>query len=65
MPGIPKSFRDPQKKERGNLTMVINREEEMQIIEDSFTRPLGVAGTSVFAKPVDLLLGGYGHVGCS
>ena len=65
MPGIPKSFRDPQKKERGNLTMVINREEEKQSIEDSFTRPLGVAGTSVFVKPVELLLGGYGHVGCS
>ena len=65
MPGIPKSFMDPQKKERGNLTMVINREEEKQSIEDSFTRHLGVAGTSVFVKPVDLLLGGYGHVGCS
>ena len=65
MPGIPKSFRDPQKKESGNLTMVINREEEKQSIEDSFTRHLGVAGTSVFVKPVDLLLGGYGHVGCS
>jgi len=45
--------------------MVINREEEMQSIEDGFTRPLGVAGTSVFAKPVDIILGGYRYVGCS
>ena len=34
-------------------------------VQTMSVRPLGVAGTSVFVKPVDLLLGGYGHVGCS